>query len=280
MIDKPWYKKWWIWTISICVAAFPIIINEAYKLNSGYCTLWNAADALSYYGSFLGAAGTMILGAIAWQQNKRLLRIEENSFIANNACIGFVNQVVIKKTKQKECSFELHDEQIVSTLKQIGNFKDYSSYTILIKMKMKENIATLVKINEILLITTKTDSEQLVLDFDSVDSSYSRTCIYPEGIMFNITMLVSPEEKEKFIKTANDMYSRLQMDIDFTLLTDKYVSSHLKCRSELSCNSYSEKEKMYNDFQIDNNVSPMCFWYGNSILNKNQVEIKCIKEIN
>ncbi len=275
MKDKPWFKNWWIWILSIGLVGFPIIINEAYRLNFGYGTLWNAADALSYYGSFIGAAGTIILGAVAWQQNRRLLRIEENSFIANNSCVGFVNQVVINNTKQKACSFELHDEQIVSTIEKIDNIMDYSSYSIQIKMQMKENIAALVKINEIILIASKSECQQSLLHFDSVDSKYSRTCIYPEGIMFNITMLVSPEEKNKFINTVDYMYSQLHMDIDFTLLTDKYVSSHLKCRSELSCYSYSEEEELYNDFQIDNHVPPMCFWYGNSILEKSMIEIKC-----
>lgn len=39
----------------------PVIINESYKVNKGYLTLWNAADVLSYYGtiiaSLIGIAG-------------------------------------------------------------------------------------------------------------------------------------------------------------------------------------------------------------------------------
>lgn len=42
----------------------PIIINEAYKTNSGYLTLWNAADVLSYYGTIVGAIATIISLAI------------------------------------------------------------------------------------------------------------------------------------------------------------------------------------------------------------------------
>lgn len=38
----------------------PIIINEAYKTDSGYLTLWNAADVLSYYGTIIGAIATII----------------------------------------------------------------------------------------------------------------------------------------------------------------------------------------------------------------------------
>ena len=51
-------KKYLILAI-IVVCAFaivgPFIINECYKSNSGYITLWSPADMLAYYGVVLGA---------------------------------------------------------------------------------------------------------------------------------------------------------------------------------------------------------------------------------
>lgn len=35
------------------VVGVPILINESYKLNRGYLTLWNASDVLAYYGLIL-----------------------------------------------------------------------------------------------------------------------------------------------------------------------------------------------------------------------------------
>lgn len=54
-------KSWLKWIGLIIVAAFliigvPIIINELYKSNSGYMTMWGAKDVLSYYGTVLGSA--------------------------------------------------------------------------------------------------------------------------------------------------------------------------------------------------------------------------------
>ena len=55
----------------LVVLSIPIIINESYKTGKGYVTMWEAADVLSFYGSFLSFAGTVVLGAIAiWQNNK------------------------------------------------------------------------------------------------------------------------------------------------------------------------------------------------------------------
>ena len=68
----------------LIIVGIPILINELYKLNNGYITEWGASDVLSYYGTILGAIGTIVLGVIAIYQTKkansiseRLLQIEE-----------------------------------------------------------------------------------------------------------------------------------------------------------------------------------------------------------
>ncbi len=48
------------WIAVICIVfvltiGVPIIINEAYKCNSGYITLWGTSEVLSYYGTLLGS---------------------------------------------------------------------------------------------------------------------------------------------------------------------------------------------------------------------------------
>lgn len=57
-IKKPLYKNWWFWLLVGIILAFllfgvPIIINESYKLNGSYITMWTAADVLSYYAVVL-----------------------------------------------------------------------------------------------------------------------------------------------------------------------------------------------------------------------------------
>lgn len=56
MMRKSWTK--WILIAVIALALIvgvPIIINECYKTNSEYMTMWGAADALAYYGTILGS---------------------------------------------------------------------------------------------------------------------------------------------------------------------------------------------------------------------------------
>lgn len=37
------------------IIGIPLVINELYKKNSGYITIWSGEDVLSYYGSIIGA---------------------------------------------------------------------------------------------------------------------------------------------------------------------------------------------------------------------------------
>lgn len=55
-MKRPWIK-WCLLVLVVLVAlvGVPIIINECYKTNNGYITLWGAADILSYYGMIMAA---------------------------------------------------------------------------------------------------------------------------------------------------------------------------------------------------------------------------------
>ena len=64
------------------IIGVPIIINECYKANSGYTTVWDGADALGYYGSILGsiiAVATLAITIIFTKkqiQRERFIRTE------------------------------------------------------------------------------------------------------------------------------------------------------------------------------------------------------------
>lgn len=79
--EKPYKKRWWIWLAIFATAgmivAIPFIINESYKVNSGYITMWGASDVLSFYGVLLSFIGTVALGALALFQNKQANKINQ-----------------------------------------------------------------------------------------------------------------------------------------------------------------------------------------------------------
>lgn len=81
-------KKLWIkWSLiglsmlAVFVIGIPVLINECYKSNCGYKTVWNAEDVLSYYGAVLGAfvAGAAIVVTIRFTQKQ----IQRESYLNN-----------------------------------------------------------------------------------------------------------------------------------------------------------------------------------------------------
>lgn len=76
-------KKTWIkWCLLglLVVAALvgvPILINECYKVGSGYVTIWNADDVLSYYGTIVGAAIAVATIAVTITFNRKQIQREK-----------------------------------------------------------------------------------------------------------------------------------------------------------------------------------------------------------
>ena len=51
-----------LWSLAslVLIIGVPIIINEIYKLDRGYITIWGAPEVLSYYGTILAAVGGIL----------------------------------------------------------------------------------------------------------------------------------------------------------------------------------------------------------------------------
>lgn len=63
------------------IAGIPIIINECYKANCGYLTVWDGADMLGYYGTVLGSIIAVATLAITIVFTKK--QIQRDSFLKN-----------------------------------------------------------------------------------------------------------------------------------------------------------------------------------------------------
>lgn len=82
-MKKPWIK--WViiglLAVIIFVVVVPIIINECYKTNSGYMTIWGAADVLSYYGTILGTLVTITTIVVTISFTRK--QIQRESYLKN-----------------------------------------------------------------------------------------------------------------------------------------------------------------------------------------------------
>lgn len=60
-LKRIWKQVVFFALVMLLIVAVPIIINECYKPNKGYITVWGGAEVLSYYGTLLGATATILV---------------------------------------------------------------------------------------------------------------------------------------------------------------------------------------------------------------------------
>lgn len=83
-------RPWWKWILValgllIPIVGVPIGINECYKSNTGYITVWNGADVLNYYGTIIstaiGALIAVLTMAFTISFNRR--QIQRDTYLRN-----------------------------------------------------------------------------------------------------------------------------------------------------------------------------------------------------
>ncbi len=63
------------------IVGIPVIINECYKANCGYITVWDGSDVLGYYGTILGSVIAVISIIVTIAFTKK--QIQRESFLKN-----------------------------------------------------------------------------------------------------------------------------------------------------------------------------------------------------
>lgn len=72
----------------LVILVAPYVINELYKLQSGYLTLWEAKDMLQYVISACGVIGTTALGCVALYANEKMAVVnKEMSVITQKSLV-------------------------------------------------------------------------------------------------------------------------------------------------------------------------------------------------
>lgn len=268
--------------VFIITIAIPILINSIYKYVNGNKFLWDASDLLSYYGTVISAIGTIILGYIAWKQNERLLALEERSFLTENSVLSLLEEINIKEINSLACNLDSHLEQIVVTkdaLKEIEN--NYASLSIICKFKPMNIMKRIpvVHVENVSIISfqisDKIDSYVHAREFDKKYSNVAMSKCYDQ---FQITILLSLNEKENLLNSLYNNHCSLLIEMELCLLTEKYVETRLKCRATLYNRVFEEKEQIFRKSNSEKNDEIQCFWYESYLKNKQEVIIKSIIE--
>ena len=68
----------------VLIVLIPVVINELYKMNTGYITMWGAPDVLNYYGAILGSLVTVGALVITIIFTKKQIQHDDYRQIQNN----------------------------------------------------------------------------------------------------------------------------------------------------------------------------------------------------
>ena len=120
----------------LIVVFAPIIINELYRLNKGYQTLWGASEMLSYIATIISSAATVYVSWIAITQNKkaneindRLLKLEEINSVPS-LCI-LEEKTSFVEYSEKTVHFKVYVKNISNGIIDIKSVSDLNINIVL-----------------------------------------------------------------------------------------------------------------------------------------------------
>ena len=138
-------KKQLIWIgVATCASILIAIIlsfvlNVLFKVHSDgiFSAEWEAGDALNYAASMFGAVGTIVLGYVAYKQNDKLQKMEDNNYIANFSSTIILKSIYSELVNKKSTRIDPneHCEQIIKE-KDLQENKPYIDYKFTCKAKI------------------------------------------------------------------------------------------------------------------------------------------------
>lgn len=265
--------------IVLYVLIIPFIINQSYKAGKGYITVWTGADYLSYIAEATGAIGTILLGIIAWKQNERLVKIEERTFLAQNAGSAILNAIMVKKINMNATNLDNHAEQIVFSVasKGISSIYDYGSISFVCRLEPldKAQHIALVRVKRAMICIKAFDnSHEKVLEAVNESPEYSKVAISKDYDEFATTFILSATEKTEFQTVLSGRHCYLYVDLYLTLLTDKYIATELHCQADLASTTFDSKEGIRNNFKVKEDSLPKSFWEGAYVADRSNIKVK------
>ena len=220
IVTNKWFISCVVFVLSIfLVVGIPVVINELYKSNTGYLTLWGAADVLAFYAVIL--SGIITIGALIatiyftkkdTEKQIKFSKAQTNTpffliskvYQANNP--GDIYESKNGLTWRKEYIINRYGNnqgQVVITLKNIGEGVALSPfYEINLMQKIKEDeFPTFVNKGDCIEITynlqklleSKYGSPTFPNGFEAFDSYITLNYQNTLGIRFNQKIIFQHE---------------------------------------------------------------------------------------
>lgn len=267
-------KKQLIWIGAVVILIAIILafgLNMLFKVHTDgiFSAEWGAGDALNYVPSIFGAAGTIILGYVAYKQNDRLQEMENNNYIANYSSMVLMNNIYIKQDADIPVNWEIHSEQIIKDC-DWDEKTSYLGYKFTFNAKsMGNGIPALIHIKDCNIFCSEENNENMSshLFGKNYSNVYSRIAIHQDGnIKFGMTYVIDAKKRVEFENAIKQKAYSVVVEIVFDIVTDKRVVTQCKCIS------HCDGKNCANQITWEDK-DPKVFFYGHNVANINELKI-------
>lgn len=264
----------WIGVVTILIAILLSFgLNVLFKVHTDgiFSAEWGAGDALNYAASMVGAAGTIILGYVAYKQNDRLQEMENNNYIANYSSMIILNTIYINQVNKVMTRINPDEcpEQIIIDC-DWKNKTPYIGYKFIFNAKsMGSGIPVLIHIKDCNIFCSDKSNKNMSshLFGKNYSNVYSRIAIHQdENIKFGMTYIIDKKKRVEFENAIKQSAYRVVVEIVFDIVTDKGVVTQCKCIS------YCEGKNYANQITWEDK-DPMVFFFDHNIANVNELKI-------
>ena len=200
--------------------------------------------------------------------------------MSDNRGAIWIEAVEIKGTKTTAVNpYSEHLEQVIESNKL--NLKAYRSLSFYFTIKSETSSAQLILVRvpymNFWISTDRNDGSAHIRAVNKCDA-YSKIAMHKGYYQFEVTVLMGIDESkhilEKVGELSYDESSLLTIEMELSLLTNRYVDTHLKCITKFSAPQYSDKEDIYGQFKMRKNDDSSCFWENVYFRNKEDIDIK------
>ena len=212
------HKYRWLFAIILVVIlaiGIPIGINEAYKANSGYITVWNASDVLSYYGSLLGAIATTgaLVMTIAFTRRQILRnRFLEQKYSKWEKVENLITRTLLDISPLKMQNTERLDGSLINNIHTI--ISNLQSYALISKTSL-DTIKCLLTPEEYKQIATYVDEiSRSIMEFCEIESELEKeytnlqiAAVTNKGVIDNSKLILHLDKTNEIVKKIPVAYN-------------------------------------------------------------------------
>lgn len=199
-------KLIWIGLVVIMIVVFSaFVLNVLFKVHTygNFVAEWGAGDAMNFAASIFGALGTIALGCVAYKQNDKLQKMEDNNYVANFSSTIILKSIYSELVNKKPTRIDPneHCEQIIKE-KNLQENKPYVDYKFTCKAKIIGDVIPAfihIKKCDISYSDETEKSMDGCIYGMNLLNNYSRLAIYDQKyVMFEITYLINYEKRDEF----------------------------------------------------------------------------------